>query len=78
MLLDPVITLLGICSEDSPASEKNTCSTMFIAAIFTIARSWKVSRCPSMEKWIQKMWFIYTMDYHSAIQNIEFIKFLGK
>jgi hypothetical protein len=51
---------------------------MFIAALFIIARSWKEPRCLSTEKWIQKMWYIYTMKYCSAIKNDEFIKFLGK
>ena len=51
---------------------------MFIAALFIIARSWKGTRCPSMEEWIQKMWFIYTMEYYSAITNNEFMKFLDK
>ena len=51
---------------------------MFIAALFIIARSWKESRCPSTEEWIQKMWYIYTMEYYSGIKNNEFMKFLGK
>jgi hypothetical protein len=51
---------------------------MFIAALFIIARSWKESRCPSTEEWIQKMWYIYIMEYYSAIKNNEFMKFLGK
>jgi hypothetical protein len=51
---------------------------MFIAALFIIARSWKEPRCPSTEEWIQKMWYIYTMDYYTAIKNTEFMKFLGK
>jgi hypothetical protein len=51
---------------------------MFIAALYIIARSWKEPRCPSVEEWIQKMWYIYTMEYYSAIKNIDFIKFLGK
>jgi hypothetical protein len=49
-----------------------------IAALFIIARTWKEPRCPSTEEWIQKMWYIYTMEYYSAIKNNEFIKFLGK
>ena len=57
---------------------KDKCSTMFIAALFIIARSWKEPRCPSTEEWIQKMWYIYTMEYYSAIKNNEFMKFLGK
>ena len=51
---------------------------MFIGAFFIIARSWKEPRCPSIEEWIQKMWYIYTMEYYSAIKNNEFMKFLGK
>ena len=56
----------------------DTCSSMFIAALFIIARSCKEPRFPSMEEWIQKMWFIYTMEYYTAIKNNEFMKFLGK
>jgi hypothetical protein len=51
---------------------------MFIAALFIIARSWKEPRCPSTEEWIQKMWYIYTMEYYSAIKNEEFMIFLAK
>ena len=72
---DPAIPLLGIYPEDSPACNKDTCSTMFREALFIIARSWKEPRCPSMEEWIQKMWYIYTMKYYSAIKNNDFMKF---
>ena len=75
---DPAIPLLGIYPKDSLACNKDTCSIMFIAALFIIARSWKEPRCPSQEEWIQKMWYIYTMEYYSAIRNNEFTKFLGK
>jgi hypothetical protein len=75
---DPAIPLLGIYSEDIPTCNKNTCSTMFIAALFIIARRWKEPRCPSTEEWIQKMWYIYIMEYYSAIKNNEFMKFLDK
>jgi hypothetical protein len=51
---------------------------MFIAAIFIVVRSWKQPICPSTEEWIQKMWYIYTMEYYSAIKNSDFMKFLGK
>jgi hypothetical protein len=51
---------------------------MFIAALFIIARSSKEPRCPSTEEWIQKMWYIYTMEYYSAINNNGFMKFSGK
>jgi hypothetical protein len=56
------IPLLGICPEDVPTIQKDTCSTMFIEALFIIARSWKEPRCPSTEEWKQKMWYIYTME----------------
>jgi hypothetical protein len=66
---DLVIPLLGIYPEDAPICNKDTCSTRFIAALFIIARSWKEPRCPATEKWIQNMWYIYTMEYHSAIKK---------
>jgi hypothetical protein len=78
ILEDPAITLLGIYPEDVPTGNKDICSTMFIAALFIIARCWKEPRYLSMEEWIQKMWYIYTMEYYSAIKNNEFMKFLGK
>jgi hypothetical protein len=78
LLEDPAIPLLGIYPEDVPTCNKDTCSTMFTAALFIIARSWKEPRCPSVEEWIQKIWYIYTMDYYSAIKNNNFIKFIGK
>jgi hypothetical protein len=75
---DPEIPLLDIYPEDAPNGNKDTCSTMFIAALFIIARSWKELRCPSTEEWIQKMWYIYTKEYYSVIKNNEFMKFLDK
>jgi hypothetical protein len=77
LLVDPVIHILCIYP-DVPIGNKDTCSTMFIAALFIIARNWKEPRCPLTEEWIQKMWYIYTMEYYSAIKNNEFTKFLGK
>jgi hypothetical protein len=65
-------------TEDVPTCNKNACSTMFIAALCIIVRSWKEPRCPSTEEWIQKIWYIYTMEYYTAIKNKEFMKFLGK
>jgi hypothetical protein len=78
LLEDPTIPLLGIYPEHVPTFKKDTCSTMFIASLFIIARSWKEPRCPSTEEWIQKMWYIYTVEYYSAIKKNEFMKFLGK
>ena len=45
------------------------CTSMFIAALFTIARTWKQTRCPSADEWIRKLWYIYTMEYYSAIKK---------
>jgi hypothetical protein len=52
LLEDPAIPLLGIYSEEVPTDNKDTCSTMFISALFVIARSWKEPRCPSTKEWI--------------------------
>jgi hypothetical protein len=75
---DPAIPLLGIYPEDVLTGNKDTCSTIFKAALFIMARSWKEPRCPSTEEWIQKMWYIHTIEYYSAIINNEFMKFLVK
>jgi hypothetical protein len=75
---DPAIPLPGIYPEDAPTCNKDACSTMFRAALFIIARCYKQPRCPSTEGWIQKMWYIYTMEYYSAIKNIDFMKFTAK
>jgi hypothetical protein len=64
--------------EHVPTGNKDTCSTMFIAALFIIARSWKEPRCPSTEESIQKMWFIFILEYYLAIKNNDHMKFLGK
>ena len=65
---DPKIPLLGIHTEETRI-ERDTCTPMFIAALFTIARTWKQPRCPSSEEWIRKLWYIYTMEYYSAIKK---------
>jgi hypothetical protein len=77
LLEDPAIPLLGIYPEDVPTCDKETCSTMFIAALFIIARSWKEPRCPSTEESIQKMCYICTLEYYSAIKK-QCMKLLGK
>jgi hypothetical protein len=75
---NPAIPLPGIYPEDAPTCNKDTCSTIFIAASFIIARTWKEPRCPSTEEWKQKRWYIYTVEYYLAIKNNEFMKFSGK
>ena len=52
--------------------ERDTCTPMFIAAPFIIARIWKQHRCPSADEWIRKLWYIYTMEYYSAIKKNTF------
>ena len=52
--------------------ERDMCTPMFIAALFTIARTWKHPRCPPADEWIRKLWYIYTMEYYSAIKNNAF------
>jgi hypothetical protein len=78
LLEDPAIQFLGTYPEDDLTCNQDTCSTMFIAALFIIARHWKEPICPSTEEWIQKAWYIYTMEYYASIKNNEFMKFLNK
>ena len=65
---DPAIPLLGIYPEKT-IIQKESCTKMFIAALFTIARTWKQPKCPSTDEWIKKMSLIYTMEYYSAIKR---------
>ena len=58
---NPAIPLLGIYSEQT-IIQKDTCTPMFIAALFTIARSWKQPKSPLTDEWIKKLWYIYTME----------------
>ena len=71
---DPEIPLLGIHTEETRI-ERDTCTPMFIAAPFTIARTWKQPRCPSANEWIRKLWYIYTMEYYSAIKRTHLSQF---
>ena len=68
---DLAITLLVIYTEETKI-EKETCIPMFIAALFTIARTWKQLRCPSTNAWIKKLWYICTVEYYSAIKRNTF------
>ena len=72
---DPAIPLLGIHPEKT-IIQKDTCTPMFTAALFTIARTWKQPKCPLTDEWIKKMWYIYTMKYHSAIRSNEIGSFV--
>ena len=65
---NPAIPLLGIYPEKT-ITEKDTCALMLTAALFTIARTWKQSRCQSTHEWIKKLWYIYTMEHYSAIKR---------
>ena len=67
---DPAIPLLSIYPEKT-IIQKESCTTMFTAALLTIARTWKQPKCPSTDEWIKKMWHIYTMEYCSAIKSIK-------
>jgi hypothetical protein len=75
---DPAIPVLGIYPKDAPPGHRGTCSTIFIVVLFVIARSWKQPRCPTTEEWVQKLWFIYAMEYYSAIKNEDILSFAGK
>ena len=69
------LTLLAICMgihTEENRSERDTCTPMFIKALFIIARIWKQPRCPSVGEWIRKLWYIYTMEYYPAIKKNSF------
>ena len=68
---DPAIPLLGIHTKETRI-ERDTCTPMFIVALFIIARTWKQPRCPSADEWIRKLRYIYTMEYYSAIKKNTF------
>ena len=68
---DPAIPLLGIHTEETRI-ERDMCTPVFIAALFTIARTWKQPRFPSADEWIRMLWYIHTMEYYSAIKKNAF------
>ena len=71
--LDPAIPLLGLYPENSETPiQKNLCTLVFIAAQFTIAKYWKVPKCPSANEWIKTLWYLYTMEFH-AEERKEFL-----
>ena len=68
---NPATPLLGIHTEETRI-ERDTCTPMFITALFIIARTWKQPGCPSADEWIRKLWYIYTMEYYTAIKKNTF------
>ena len=72
---DPAIPLLGIHTEETRI-ERDTCTPMFIRALFTIARTWEQPRCPSADEWIKKLCYIYIMEYYSVLNKNTFESFL--
>ncbi|KAB1282652.1 LINE-1 retrotransposable element ORF2 protein [Camelus dromedarius] len=71
---DPAIPLLGIYPEGT-LIQKDTCTPMFTAALFTIAKTWKQTKCPLTDDWIKKMWYVCTMEYYSAIKKTKIMPF---
>ena len=72
---DPAVPLLGIYL-DKTIIRKDTCTPMFIAALFTRSKIWKQPKCPSTDNWIKKFWYIYTMEYYSAMKRNEIGSFV--
>ena len=68
---DPAIPLLGIHTKETRI-ERDTCTPIFIASLFTIAKTWKQPRCPSADEWIRKLWYMYTIEYYSTIKKNAF------
>jgi hypothetical protein len=76
---DTAIPFLGIYPKECNTSySRGTCTPMFIAALFTIAKLWKQPRCPTTDEWIKKMWYLYTMEFYSAMRKNEILSFAGK
>ena len=74
---DPAIPLLGLYPKNPETPiQKNLCTPMFIAAQFIIAKCWKQPQCPSVNEWIKKLWYIYTMEYYTAEGKKELIPFM--
>ena len=73
---DPSIPLLGLHPKNPKTTiRKNLCTSMFIAVQFSVAKCWKQPKCPSVNEWIKKLWYIYTMEYYEAERNKELLPF---
>ena len=82
LCFDPVIPLLGSLrvypkNPETPV-QKNLCIPMFIAVLFIIAKYWKQPKCPSVNEWIKKLWFIYTMGYYTVERKKDLLHFMTK
>jgi hypothetical protein len=76
---DPAIPLLRIYPKECDSGySKGTCTPIFVAALFTITKLWKQSRCPTTNEWIKKIWFLYTMEFYSATKMNEILSFASK
>jgi hypothetical protein len=76
---DPLIPLLGTYLKECKLGyNRDTCTAMFIVALFTISKLWKPPRCPTTDEWINKLWYIYTMEFYSAIRKNDTMWFEGK
>jgi hypothetical protein len=76
---DPAIPLLGrYPKEHDIGYSRGTCTPMFIAVLFTIAKLWKQPRCAPTDKWIKKMWYLYTMEFYAAMKKNEILSFTSK
>jgi hypothetical protein len=76
---DPAVPLLGIYVKECKSGyNKDTCTLMIIAALFTIAKLWKQPSCPTTEDWIKKMWYLYIMEFYSATKKNEILSYAGK
>jgi hypothetical protein len=75
----PAIPLLGIYPKECDSDySRGTCTPMFIAVLFTIAKLWKQPRCPTIDEWIKKMWYLYTKEFYSAMKKNEILSFASK